>query len=80
MKVKFHGHKKVKFAFWMAAMEHNTGYKSASLLDKILGGETAARGLEIQEERRIMGSTKENVERRKTAESTEDSDYTHGGH
>ncbi|KAK4298441.1 hypothetical protein Pmani_029212 [Petrolisthes manimaculis] len=82
MKVKFHGHKKVKFAFLMSALEHNTGYKSGCLLYKILGGVHDARGLEIQEQLRLLGSAKKTVERRKRKKTTEDytSDYVPGGY
>ncbi|KAK3872326.1 hypothetical protein Pcinc_022544 [Petrolisthes cinctipes] len=82
VKVKFHGNKKVEFAFKMAALEHNCGYKSGTLLDKILGGDPTARGLNLQEEGRLTSSAKKSLKRRKRRKVEEEgeSDYVPGGY
>ncbi|KAK3869589.1 hypothetical protein Pcinc_025112 [Petrolisthes cinctipes] len=82
VKVKFHGSKKVEFAFKMAALEHNCGYKSGTLLDKILGGDPTARGLNLQEEGRLTSSAKKSLKRRKRRKVEEEgeSDYVPGGY
>lgn len=72
MKVKFHGHKKVKYGLRMSVLEHNIGYRSGSLLDKILGGVHHARSLGMQEKLRLSSSAKKTVVRRKRKKTTED--------
>ena len=65
MKTKFHGMQKVECAFRMAALEHNTDYKTGSLLSQIFGGVPVAQGLDLQEKERLAKSGKKSVQRRK---------------
>lgn len=79
VKTKFHGMQKVECAFRMAALEHNTGYKTGSLLSQIFGGVPVAQGLDLQEKERLAKSSKKSVQRRKRRKREHEGDYLPGG-
>ena len=82
MKTKFHGIETVRFAFHMAALEHNVGYVSASLSGELLGSLPVARSLETHESKRLKSFAKVSVartKRRKTETEASTSGYSPGG-